>query len=281
MSSADARRRVGIVGLGLMGGSLARALKQLEPAPRVTAFTLNPADARAALDAGILDGIAEAAQDAVRDQDIVIYATPLGATLDLMTAHAQEWGDASVTDMVSLKVPLLRRAREQGFADSYVGAHPMVGGTAAGFGASRGSLFVDRTVWLVDGDAEEDHVERVDGLWRSLGARTRPVEASEHDRLMVWSSHLPQLVATAVARVMAARGLDVADLGPGGMDVTRLAQSSSDMWGDLLQESAEQDAEALEALGRELDGIRAALTGARVEDVGAMMDQILTWRREG
>ena len=281
MSSPDPRERVGIVGLGLMGGSVARALRRREPAPRVTAFTRNQGDAREALDAGILDGIAQTPEDAVRDQDVVVYATPLRATLDLMAAHAEGWGDAAVTDVVSLKEPLLRQAQEQGFAGSYVGAHPMVGGTETGFGASVGDLFVGRTVWIVHGDAKEDHVDRVDGLWSSLGARTHEVKASEHDRFMVWSSHLPQLVATALARVMASQGLDVADLGPGGLDMTRLAMSSSDMWRDLLEVSALEDARALEALGQELDAMRAALTDEREEVIGAMMDQIRTWRRDG
>ena len=281
MGSADPRERVGIVGLGLMGGSVARALRRLEPAPRVTAFTKDPEGAREVLDAGILEAIVETPGDAVRDQDVVVYATPLGVTLELMATHAGWWGDAAVTDVVSLKEPLLRQAREQGFAASYVGAHPMVGGTGSGFRASVEDLFVDHTVWVVRGDAEDDCVERVDAFWRSLGARTRPVEAAEHDRLMVWASHLPQLVATALARVMAAQGLEVADLGPGGLEMTRLAMSSSEMWRDLMTVSADQDAPALETLEEELDAMRAALGGGDVEGVGAMMDQIRTWRLDG
>jgi len=278
MSSVDPRPRVGIVGLGLMGGSLARALRRREGDARVTAFTNDPDEAREALEAGIIDVVAETSEDAVNDHDIVVYATPLGVTLELMESHARWWGRAAVTDVVSLKEPLLRQARERGYAASYVGAHPMVGGTGSGFAASVDGLFVDRAVWIVRGDADEDRVEHVEDLWRSLGARTLSIEASEHDRLMVWASHLPQLMATALARVMAAQGLAAMDLGPGGLDMTRLAKSSSSMWRDLLDVVADQDVSALEAVERELAAMRAALRAGRVDEVGTMMDQVRSWR---
>ncbi len=278
MSSPDPRQRVGIVGLGLVGGSVARSLKALDPAPRITGFTEDPEDARAAVNAGILDIVAEAPDDAVADQDLVIYATPLGATLELMATHSGLWGEAAVTDVVGLKAPLLDQARERGFANAYVGAHPMVGGTGSGFAASADDLFVDRTVWVVRGDAEAQRVERVEDLWLRMGARIKPIEAVDHDELMVWASHLPQLMAMTLARVMTAQGLDVTDLGTGGLDMTRLAMSSSDMWRDLLEVSADRDAFALEALEQELAAIRAVLGAGDIDAVGAMMDQVRTWR---
>jgi prephenate dehydrogenase len=278
MSSGDPRQRVGIVGLGLVGGSVARSLKALDPAPRITGFTKDPEDARTALHEGILDVVAEAPDDAVRDQDVVIYATPLGATLELMATHSGLWGEAAVTDVVGLKKQLLDQARKRGFADVYVGAHPMVGGTGSGFAASVDDLFVDRTVWVVRGDAEAQQVERVEGLWRHLGARIKPIEAADHDELMVWASHLPQLMATALARVMIARGLEVTDLGTGGLDMTRLAMSSSDMWRDLLEVSADRGAVALEALEQELAALRAVLGAGDLDAIGAVMDQVSTWR---
>ncbi len=279
MSPTDPRQRVGIVGLGLMGGSVARSLKALDSAPRITAYTKAPEDAGAALRAGIVDAVAETPGDAVRDQDLVVYATPLGVTLGLMATHWESWGDAAVTDVVGLKEPLLHQARERGFSDVYVGAHPMVGGTGSGFTASIEGLFVDRTVWVVHGDAEEQHVERVEGLWRSLAARVRPIEAADHDSLMVWASYLPQLVATALARVMAGQGLAVTDLGSGGLEMTRLAMSSSDMWRDLLDASSDRDAAGLKAFEQELTSLCASLGAGDLDAVGTMMDQGRTWRK--
>ena len=277
MRSADPLTRVGIVGLGLMGGSVARALANLDPRPRVTAYAKNPEDGRSALDAGVVDAVTATADEAVGDQDVVLYATPLGATGAMMAAHAHLWSGASVTDLVSLKHPLLRRARERGYAACYVGAHPMTGGTGSGFSASLDDAFVGRSVWIVGGDADPRHIGRICDFWTSIGARLRPAGAREHDRIMVWASHLPQLLATALARTMAARGVETADLGPGGRDMTRLAMSSPGMWRDLLGESAVPDARALEVLVGELEAMRRALEGGDVEAIGSMMEGIRRW----
>ncbi len=280
MASADLPRRVGIVGLGLMGGSVARALKTLDPPPRVVAFTRDASDAQTAVREGILDQIAGDPAEAVVDQDLIVYATPLGVAVDLMATHAELLGNAAITDVVGLKVPLLEQAREGGFADRYVGAHPMVGGTGSAFGASTHGLFVDRTVWMVAGDASGDRVESVENVWRSFGARTRAITAEEHDRSMVWASHLPQLLAMALARMLAAQGLQAGDLGAGGLEMTRLAMSSSEMWSDLLDVSVASNALALGALQEELALMQSALEHGSGEVVGDLMDQIRGWRED-
>ena len=277
MRSADPPARVGIVGLGLMGGSVARALAKLDPRPRVTAYARDPEDSRRARDAGVVDAVAATSDEAVGDQDVVLYAAPLGATGEMMAAHAGLWGDASVTDLASLKHPLLRRARERGYAARYVGAHPMAGGTGSGFSASLEDAFVGRSVWIVSGDADPRHVARIRDFWASIGARLRPVGAREHDRIMAWASHLPQLLATALARTMAAQGVETADLGPGGRDMTRLAMSSPRMWRDLLGASAGPDARALEALVGELEAMRRALEAGDVGALGSTMEEARRW----
>ena len=278
MSMDAAGWRVGIVGLGLMGGSVARSLKARNTGHRVTAFTRESGDAEAALDTGVVDVVAATASDAVRDQELVIYATPLRATIELMGTQQASWGDAAVTDVVGLKEPLLDLARKQGFSHVYVGAHPMVGGTGSGFGASVEDLFVDRTVWVVQGEAEVRCVNLVEDFWRSLGALTKRISATDHDELMAWVSHLPQLLATALAKTMAAEGLEVTDLGPGGLDMTRLAGSSTEMWSDLFDGLHVHDEKALAAVERQMGVLRAALRAGDVDAVGALMDQARRWR---
>ncbi len=281
MNSDPRLRRVGIVGLGLMGGSLARGLRDSDDPPRVVAYTPDELDARRALDTGFIDVIAGTPEEAARDQELVVYATPLAAALELMSKHVDVWGDATVTDVVSLKAPLLLRARERGYAARYVGAHPMVGGTGTGFGASLPGLFMEAPVWLVRGDASDEHAARVEALWTSLGARLRPTEAEAHDRLMVWASHLPQLVANALARALAGEGLRASELGPGGLDMTRLAGSSSAMWRDLLVEAAPENRRALESVMEQLEALSAALADGAIDDIAAVMDMTRDWRRDG
>ena len=83
-----------------MGGSVARALKRLDPAPMITAFTRDASDAELAVRESVLDEVAETPADAVRDQDFVVYVAPLRVTVDLMAAHSGLWGEAAVTDVV-------------------------------------------------------------------------------------------------------------------------------------------------------------------------------------
>lgn len=273
--------RVGIVGLGLMGGSLARALKTLPDPPHVRAYSLHEQDLRTARTAGAVDESSNDAAEVVADVDLVVYATPLEATLGLLSAHESVWrDDAVITDVVSLKAPVLERMRRLGAAERYVGGHPMSGGVGAGFAASRRGLFQDVLVWLVRGDAEERAGRKVVGVWTAVGARPAWTEADAHDQKMAWVSHVPQLVANALARALAREGFGPGDLGPGGRDMTRLAGSSPQMWQDLLAATAPDLAPALRAVGRELADVARWLSEGDVQSVADLMARTRHWRGE-
>lgn len=273
--------RVGIVGLGLMGGSLARALKTLPDPPHVRAYSLHEQDLRTARAAGAVDESSNDAAEVVADVDLVVYATPLEATLGLLSAHEGVWrDDAVITDVVSLKAPVLERMRRLGAAERYVGGHPMSGGVGAGFAASRRGLFQDVLVWLVRGDAEERAARKVVGVWKAVEARPAWTEADAHDQKMAWVSHVPQLVANALARALSREGFGPGDLGPGGRDMTRLAGSSPQMWQDLLAATAPELAPALRAVGRELADVARWLSEGDVQSVADLMARTRHWRGE-
>ncbi len=272
--------RVGIVGLGLIGGSLARALRLLDDGPRIVAFNRNREDAERALADGSIDAVADTAVEAVAGQDLVVYATPLDVARDMMRAHAEGWGTATVTDVAGLKGPLLREAGELGFAAQFVGSHPMAGGTASGYGASSADLFSGETVFVCGGEAGGERIQAVESMWQALGARVRPIDADAHDRLMVWASHLPQLISNVVARAMAEAGLSVKDLGPGGRDVTRLAESSPEVWTGLLDAASEENVRAIESVQSGLDVLRSALSDGSGGEVAELMRATREWRRE-
>ncbi len=280
MSPGFVFERVGIVGLGLIGGSLARALHRLDNGPRIVAFNRNRDEAERALADGVIDAVAGTAQEAVQGQDLVVYATPLDVVREMMKAHSGAWGDATVTDVAGLKAPLLREASELGFAAQFLGCHPMAGGTASGYEASSADLFSDETVFVCGGDAEGERIRAVESMWQALGARVRPIDADAHDRLMVWASHLPQLVANVVAHAMAEAGLSVKDLGPGGRDLTRLAESSPEMWTVLLDEASGENIRAIESVQRGLDAVRTAFSEHSLEEVADLMRATREWRQE-
>ena len=281
MSPGFSFERVGIVGLGLIGGSLARALRRLDNAPRVVAFNRSRDAAERALADGVIDAVADTAGEAVGGQDLVVYATPLAVALQMMRTHSGEWGDATVTDVVGLKGPLLREAEALGFAAQFVGSHPMAGGTATGYGVSTADLFSGETVFVCGGEAERERIRAVEFMWQALGARIRPMDAAAHDRLMVWASHLPQLISNVVARAMAGAGLAVSDLGPGGRDLTRLAESSPEMWTGLFDRASEENVLAIDSVQAGLAAVRTALAESSSEEIAELMRATQEWRREG
>ena len=280
MTGGLAFERVGIVGLGLIGGSLARALRLLEDGPRIVAFNRTRKDAERALADGSIDAVAASAEEAVEGQDLVVYATPLDVAKDMMRAHSEGWGDATVTDVVGLKEPMMQEARALGVASQFVGSHPLAGGTASGYKASSADLFSGETVFVCGGEAGGERIEAVQSMWQALGARVRPIDANAHDRLMVWVSHLPQLISNVVARAMAEEGLTMSDLGPGGRDLTRLAESSPDMWTGLLDEASKENLRAIESVQAGLDAVRAALSERSLEEVAHLMRATRKWRQE-
>ena len=273
--------RIGIVGLGVMGGSLARGLKALNSPPHVVGFSLEPADGRLALEGGAIDELAADSDEAVAGRDLVVYATPIGVTLDLLRQHSTVWGEAAITDVAGLKAPVIDRVKELSEASRYVGSHPMAGGEGTGFGASSDGLFQDARVWLVRGEGATRAADGVEGLWRALGATPLWTDAIEHDQRMTWVSHLPQLVANGLAATLAEAGYTPADLGRGGNDMTRLAASSPEMWRDLLETSAPQLAGALEAAGAELARMAAALESGDLAAIEELMARTKEWKNEG
>ncbi len=279
MSRTFAFERIGIVGLGLIGGSLARALHVLDDGPRIVAFNRNRDDAERALADGVIDAVAGTAEQAVEGQDLVVYATPLDVAREMMRTHSDGWGDATVTDVAGLKGPLLTEAAELGFAAQFVGSHPLAGGTASGYGASEEDLFSGETVFVCGGEAERERIDAVQSMWQALGARVRPIDADAHDRLMVWASHLPQLISNVVARAMAEAGLSVKDLGPGGRDMTRLAESSPEMWTSLLDEASEENVRAIESVQSGLDGLQKAMSEGSLGEVAELMRITREWRK--
>lgn len=280
MTAGASPERIGIVGLGLVGGSLARALKRLDDPPRILATSLVPDDLARAVEEGVADRVHDDPGAVASDADLVVYATPLEATLALLDAHRGRWGpEAVLTDVAGLKDPVVRRAAEAGAAERFVGSHPMAGTEERGYPASRPDLFRGARVHLVRGGASGAAAERVEALWRSVGARPGWTDARGHDETMVWASHLPQLVSNAVATVLAGEGVDPGELGTGGRDVTRLAASPPEMWAELLLLAAGEGGEALRAVARELERLAALVEGARRDELVAYLEATRRWSR--
>jgi prephenate dehydrogenase len=273
---------VAVIGLGVMGGSLARALRGVSSPPRIIGFTANERDRAEAVAGGMLDDAPEDAESAAAAADLVVYAVPLSVILDLQTRHQSVWRpEAVVSDVSSLKVPVTAQARALGIESRYVSAHPMVGAERSGFPASREHLYQDAVVWLSAVDAPGDVRSRVERLWLALGARPAWTDPAAHDARMVDASHVPQLLSNALATYLERRDLARSDLGSGGRDMTRLSASSPSMWRDLLQQSAHDLAPALREIGAELDALAGLLDARDFDALDALMSRTRAWASRG
>ena len=271
---------VAILGLGVMGGSLARALAELPERPRVTGWSPRREERDAAVGAGVVHAAPASWRDAVGDADLLVLATPLRASCELLEEIVERApATATLSDVASLKAPLMRAAAQAGVESRWVGCHPMAGSEASGFGASTPSLYRGARVWTVAwGDAKE-RVPRVHALWRSIGARPAEIDAEEHDRLMSLASHLPQLAANALATVMMDAGIRPDQLGPGGRDATRLAASSAELWKDLLEHASPDLIRGLRELSGTAARIADMLDAGEVDAVADLMRTTKAWRQ--
>lgn len=277
-------REVAIVGLGLMGGSLARALTASRARVRVRGWSPDDEEREAASAAGVVEEAPARLEEALDGAELVVYAAPLEATRELIRRGTLPHG-AIGTDVCSLKAPILQAAAAAGVAERFVGGHPMAGSHRSGWRPSRPDLYRGARVWLVPANASDDERQqagatgRIAALWRSIGAEPRTIGAAEHDRLMAWASHLPQLGSWALARALREHGVAEDRLGPGGRDATRLAESPVGLWLELLGWNREADLLALDALWRSIEAIREALAGGDEPALERLLEEARSWKR--
>ena len=252
-----------VIGLGAIGGSLAWQAR-LAGVPRVVGFSPSRADGVQALRASAITELADSAPRAVQGAELVVLAVPARATLDLIERlpPSLEAG-AVLTDVCSIKGPVLASATAAGLGDRFAGAHPLAGTHASGFAAARPDRLRGCVVYVCEtGAPGGDRAARgIMRFWEQvLEAQPVLIDAAAHDRQLAWTSHLPQAVASALARALADRGLAGLSFGTGARDTTRLAASSPDMWIDILLYNRAAVTEALDATEASLAELRRLVT---------------------
>lgn len=274
-------QKIGIVGLGLIGGSVALAARQIWPTSIVIGV-----DNKDVLEMAMrLQAIDVAADDPIvlAEADLVILAAPVRQNIELLG----ELGDnvhqpAVVTDTGSTKRAVVEAARALPARFSFIGGHPLGGGAKGGLEHARPDLFAGRPWLLTPSTASTgggDAVEKLSAFVRALGAEPRVLDVATHDRVMAFLSHLPQLTASALMQVVGEavgpEGLALA--GRGLADTTRLASSPPGIWRDIAATNADEIGPALDALIVLLQDLRRDLsTGDRLADV---FTTAATWRR--
>ena len=273
-------RHVAIVGLGLIGGSIALGVREAWPPVRVTGV-----DRQAVLAHAIGSGAIHRGNETVQsigEPDLVILAAPVRQNVQLFRDVAGRLPATSViTDVGGTKRDIVSTARALAAGPAFVGGHPIGGGERGGFGFARPDLF-SRRPWIFTPDASTppQALERLSNFARGLGARPSMMDAEEHDRVMAFLSHLPQLTASALMDVIgqAAHSDGLRLAGRGLVDTTRLASSPASVWKDICAANAEEIGTALDTLIARLTELRADLRDGRT--IEAVFDEAGRWRAE-
>jgi len=259
-------RRLAVLGVGLIGGSVALALKQAGAVRQVIGYGRDRANLDAARSLGIVDEIADSPEQAVAGADGVLLAMPVGAMAETFVRIAPHLAaDALLTDAGSTKQDVIAAAR-RGLGEQvgrFVPGHPIAGAEKSGALAARADLYAGRNVILtpLPENAAATGAAVAD-LWRACGARLMEMTAAEHDRVFAAVSHLPHLAAFALVDELASRpqaGLYFRLAGSGFRDFTRIAASSPEMWRDIALANREALAAELDAYVSRLSRLRDAL----------------------
>lgn len=257
--SASSLRTVAILGLGLIGGSLARDLAGR--GVRVLGWDVDAEALRAAVAEGVVHQPLRDHLFDVVQADVVVLAVPVLAARDLLYDLAPRLASVRlVTDAGSTKTSIVRAAEAAGLGERFIGSHPFTGDHRSGWSASRAGLFAGARVFLCPARRSSDAaLDLAKTLWAMAGAHPEVIDPDLHDVRLAWTSHLPQIVSTALAQTILQTGTPRAGLGPGGRDMTRLAGSDPELWADILIDNADALNSALAKMGARLSALHTAI----------------------
>lgn len=290
MSSAPPGRiaigKLAVIGVGLIGGSFALALREARVAKRIVGVGRTRKNLDAAIEFGIIDEGSTDAAEAVRDADLVLIATPVGQMPEVMAQIAPALGARTViTDGGSTKQDVIAYARRflHDHFERFVPSHPIAGTEKSGAGAAFAELYRDRNVILApQPETSAWALEVVRRAWEACGAHTLELEAARHDEIFAAVSHLPHIVAFALVSMLARRD-DAATLlahsGGGLRDTVRIAGSSPEMWRDICMANRDALIELLDDYVEELELARGALESGDGEALEEMFERARAARR--
>jgi prephenate dehydrogenase len=249
-------KQITICGVGLIGGSLALTVREKRLAQKIVGLGRTEANLELALKRGMLDAATREPMEAARGADLVVLAVPLMAMPSMVSAMLPGLpAGAVVTDVGSVKGWVVREIEpllKPGM--SLVAAHPVAGTENTGAGAAERDLFARRRVIVTpSATSTPDALAKVEKLWQATGATVERMTPEVHDEILGRVSHLPQIVASALAAALEGErvaGRLAVEFGAGGLgDTTRVAASSADMWCDICLTNREPILSALKLFG--------------------------------
>ena len=249
---------IAIVGVGLLGGSIAKAVQQRMPQTTVIGIGRDAAVMQNAQELGLLD---EYGCDIglVANADIVVVCTPVDRiAIDVRAAVQHTKFGAVVTDVGSVKGTIVADLADLAADGRFVGSHPMAGSEKSGYQSADADMFVDaKCIVCPTDESPADAVDRVTDFWQRVGAIVTPMSAQAHDKIVAAISHLPHAIAAALAATPGDDALPFAATGFAGM--TRIAKGDADLWTAIFQTNRDALLEAIDSFERNLNDLRQAV----------------------
>lgn len=259
-------KKLVIFGVGLIGGSVALALKKASSTAKIVGVGRSAESLQTALDLGVIDSATSNIAEAVKDADIILIAAPVAQTPSILHAIKPHLAASTViTDAGSTKGDVLQYAAEilGDQLNQFVGGHPIAGAEKSGVTAAMADLYIGKNVVLTPTPVTDTQaVQRVKNLWQSCGASVSEMSAATHDSIFAAVSHLPHLLAFALVDDIASRPNAEQLFGfaaSGFRDFTRIAGSHPEMWRDISLANRNALLNELDAYQQELDRLQRLL----------------------
>ena len=264
-----------IIGVGLIGGSLARALRQAKLVNRVTGCNRSEETLQHAMQEHVIDDYTMDIAEAVKDADVVVIGTPLSTTIKLLPQIAEAMtSDTVLTDVGSAKGSIVSAAREYlgEHFPRFVPGHPIAGTEQSGVAASFAELFVDHRVILTPlPDTDPAAHQLITEMWQAVQAEVLDLDVLHHDQVLAATSHLPHMLAYALVDCLAGmeEREEIFKYAAGGFaDFTRIASSSPEMWHDICLSNREALLETLKVFAEHMQRIQQTI---EAEDSEALL----------
>ncbi|EMI19068.1 prephenate dehydrogenase [Rhodopirellula maiorica SM1] len=249
--------RVAILGVGLLGGSVARAIRQSVPSVHVVGIVRCADKGQQWVDSGVVDAVTESIEQACGNVDVVVIATPVDTVAEKVIAVAKASNpDCLITDVGSTKRTIVKAVSQCPEAVAkFVAAHPIAGSEKTGAEHATADLFVGKVVVLTPSEqTPADLLERAEQFWRLTGGRIVTLSPQDHDTHLASVSHVPHLASSAVAKLVCEQSADL--VGSGWTDITRVAAGDPAMWLAICQENRTAIEEQLRRLAGSIEEVR-------------------------
>ncbi len=283
---------VAVFGLGLLGGSLCKAVRRVSPSTYLSAWGRNAEHLFPALHDGTVDRAGLIGEADLRGVDCVVVSSTVVSSISLLKTILDKEDldkNAVVIDVGSVKEAILKSVSMHARFHQFIGCHPMTGSEKQGYASARSDLYDESIVIITPHDKNSTRdIERTEALWRKLGAKTVRLDAALHDRIVARTSHLPHMSACALVDLVAELGNKLGlkqvgyGIGKGFKDSTRIAAGSEEVWSEIAMLNAENIVSAIDDLVDRLLELKRMilLSGREKERLNEYLARMRRYREE-